>query len=160
MQLRDGSGSGRGGAGAEERGKCGKEVRHQAALFYADNGMVDLSYPCWIQGAFKTLFVLFDRVGLRTNVGKTVVMVYRPYQAAGNQSKSSYGRRITREGPTYRELQKGRFSCRGCGEDMAAGSMASHLMTQHRRVSEARRSWRTPAAGDRARTFRMDFPAK
>ena len=40
------------------------------------------------------------------------------------------------------------------------GSLASHLMTQHERVAEARRSWITPAAGDGARTFQMAFPSK
>ena len=62
-------------AGAEDRGERGQEDRHQAALFYADNGMVALSYPCWFQAAFNILVGLFDRVGLRTNVGKTVGMV-------------------------------------------------------------------------------------
>ena len=71
-------------ARAEERGDCGKEGRHQAALFYADNVMVSSSDPRWIQGAFKTLVGLFDRVVLQTNVGKTVGMVCRPFQAAGN----------------------------------------------------------------------------
>ena len=66
-------------ADAEERGKRGQEVRHQAALFYADNGVVAFSDPHWIQGAFNTLVVLFDRVGLHTNVGKTVGMVYRSF---------------------------------------------------------------------------------
>ena len=51
---------------------------------------------------------LFDRVGLQTNVGKTVGMVCHPFQAAGNQLEAAYGRRITGEGPTYRERQKGR----------------------------------------------------
>ena len=32
--------------GVEERGEHGKEVRHQAALFYADDDMVALSDPC------------------------------------------------------------------------------------------------------------------
>ena len=35
-------------AGAEEWGEHGQEGRHQAALFYADNGMVALSYPHWL----------------------------------------------------------------------------------------------------------------
>ena len=70
---------------AEEQGKRGKEGRHQAALFYADNGMVALSDPCWIQGAFNTLVGLFYRVDLRKCFGKTVVMVCHPCQAAGNQ---------------------------------------------------------------------------
>ena len=43
---------------------------------------------------------------------------------------------------------------------MASGSMAIDMMTQHGRVAEAQRSWRTPATGDRPRTYRMDFPAK
>ena len=69
--------------GAEERSDHGKEGRHQNALFYADDGMVALSDPQWLQGAFSTLVGLLDKVGLRTNAGKTVGMVCRPCQAAG-----------------------------------------------------------------------------
>ena len=43
---------------------------------------------------------------------------------------------------------------------MAAGSLAIQLMTPHGRVEEMQRSWRTPAAGVRLRTFRMALPAK
>ena len=89
--------------GAEERGKRGQEGRHQAALFYADNGTVAFSDPCWLQGAFNTLVGLFDRVGLQTNAGKKVGMVCRLYQTLGTQSEAAYGRRITGEGPTYQE---------------------------------------------------------
>ena len=35
---------------AEEQGERGQEGRHQAALFYADDGMVASLYPRWIQG--------------------------------------------------------------------------------------------------------------
>ena len=35
-------------AGAEEQGEHGKEGRHQAALFYAYNGMVASSDPHWL----------------------------------------------------------------------------------------------------------------
>ena len=49
---------------AEARGETGREGRHQAALFYADDGMVASSDPAWIQGAFNALVDLFDRVGL------------------------------------------------------------------------------------------------
>ena len=73
-------------ADAEEQGELGKEGRHQAALFYAADGMVASSEPRWLQGAFKTLVGLFGRVILRTNVGKTVVMVCHPCQATGNLS--------------------------------------------------------------------------
>ena len=99
-------------AGAEVRGEREQEGRHQADLFYADNGMVALSDPRWIQGEFNTLVGLFDRVGLRNNVGKTVGMVCCPCQASGNQSEATYGRRITGEESTYRERHKGRVCCR------------------------------------------------
>ena len=35
-------------AGAEEQGERGKEGRNQAALFYADDGMVDSSDSHWL----------------------------------------------------------------------------------------------------------------
>ena len=41
---------------------------------------------------------LFDRVGLNTNVWKTVVLVFRLSQAAGMQPEVAYGRRMTGEG--------------------------------------------------------------
>ena len=63
---------------AEARGETGRQGRHQAALFYADDSMVASSEPAWLQGAFNSLVGLFDRVGLQTNVGKTVVMVCHP----------------------------------------------------------------------------------
>ena len=41
-------------------------------MFYADDGMVGVSDPAWLQGAFSALVAIFDRVGLHTNVDKTV----------------------------------------------------------------------------------------
>ena len=85
----------------------GREVRHQAALFYADNGMVVSSEPAWLQGAFTPPVGIFERVGLMTNVGKTVRMVCHPCQAgAGNRTEEAYGRRITGEGRSYAERQR------------------------------------------------------
>ena len=49
----------------------------------------------WLQGAFNTLVSLFDRVGLRINFRKTVGMVFRPCQVAGNQLEAAYGMQIT-----------------------------------------------------------------
>ena len=54
-------------------------------------------------GGFSILVGLFDRVGLNTNVGKTVGMVFSPLQAAGKNSEVAYGRRITEGGPSYKE---------------------------------------------------------
>ena len=40
---------------AERRGDWGRESRHQAALFYADDGMIASSEPRWLQWAFTVL---------------------------------------------------------------------------------------------------------
>ena len=140
-------------ADKEERGELRKEGRHQAALFYADNGTVASSYTRWLQGAFSTLVGLFDKVVMRTNSGKTVGMVYHPCQEVGNLLEAAYGRRFTGEGPTYRGGLKGRVSCRECGELIAEGSLTSCLMTQHGRVAESRQRWKTPAAGAGPQNF-------
>ena len=121
-------------ANKEEQGELGKEGRHHADLFYADDVMVAFSDPRWIQGEFNTLVSLFERVGLQTNVGKTVGMVFHPCQVAGNLSEASHRRKVTGEGPTYMERLKGQVSCGLCGELLEAGSLKSHLMTQHGRV--------------------------
>ena len=64
--------------------------------------MVALSEPRWIQGAFSTLLGLFDRVGLKTNVGKTVGMVYCLFQVDRTQLKLSYRQRMMGVDPSYR----------------------------------------------------------
>ena len=145
---------------AEERGGLGKEGRYQAALFYADDGMVASSEPRWLQGAFNTLFSLFDRMVLRKNSGKTVGMVCHPCQAAGNLSTAAYGRRVTGLGPTYMVRLKGQVAYSDCGEMLEAGSLSSNMMTQHGRAAEIRRQWSTPTVGIGPQTYRISFLAK
>ena len=60
-------------------------------MFYANDGMVVSSDPAWIQGAFSALVAIFDRVGLRTNVNKTVSMACHPCRAGvGNWTEAGY----------------------------------------------------------------------
>ena len=44
-------------------------------FYYVNNKLVDSTYPGWIQSEFDTLMGLFNRVGLRTNVCKTMGIV-------------------------------------------------------------------------------------
>ena len=88
--------------------------------------MIVLSDPVWMQEEFSTLVGLFDWVGLRKNVRKTVGMVCRPCQAAGTQSEAEYERWMTGAGLSYRERQQVRVKCLECGEEMALGLMAVH----------------------------------
>ena len=87
-------------------------------------------------------------------------MVCQPCQAAGNLSEAAYGRRVTEEGPTYRERLKGQVACGECGELLAAGYLSSHMMNQHGRVAEVCRQWSTPTAGTGPQTYRMTLLAK
>ena len=147
-------------AESEARGDLGQEGRHQAALFYADNVMVAAVDPVWLQGAFNALVGLFDRLGLRTNVGKTFGMVCHPYQAAGTLTTEACRRRITVTGQYYRERLKDQVACGECGEMLAVESLSSYLMTQHGRVAGRRQQWTTTAAGRGTQSYQMSFPTK
>ena len=80
-------------------------MKVKAELFYADGKMVASTDPGWIQLEFYTLTGIFDRVGLRTNVRKTVGMVCRPFRAAGVQVDEAYIRRMTGEGRSFKKRQ-------------------------------------------------------
>ena len=54
---------------------------HFSAVFYADDGIVGATDPKWLQGAFSALVAIFDRVGLQTNVDKTVSLACQPCRA-------------------------------------------------------------------------------
>ena len=73
-------------------------------MFYADNGMVGASDPVWLQGAFSALVAIFNRVGLRKNVNKTVSMSCHPcWAGTGNRTTEGYRRKLTGVGSTFRE---------------------------------------------------------
>ena len=80
---------------AEAKGETGREGRHQSEVFYADDGLVVSLYPAWLQGAFNALVAIFDRVGLLTNVEKTVSMVCLPcWAGAGNRTEEAYASQL------------------------------------------------------------------
>ena len=80
-----------------------------AALLYANDGMVASTYPGWLKSEFDTLTGLFDRVGIQTNVRKTVGMMRRPCRAYGVRSDKSYTQRMTAEGRIFKERQRERM---------------------------------------------------
>ena len=101
---------------AETQEERGWEGRHQAALFYADDGMVASSDPRWLQWVFTTLVGLFERVSMKMNTGKTVSMTCRPCPAVGNRSEAAYSHTMTGKGLTYLERNWERVECRDCGK--------------------------------------------
>ena len=59
--------------------------------------------------ALDMLTGIFDQVGLRTNVRKTLGVVFRPCQAAGVRADGAYTRRMMVEGKIFKEQQRKRF---------------------------------------------------
>ena len=147
---------------AETRGERGREGRHQAALFYADDGMIALSDPQWLQWAFTKLVRLFERVGLNTNIKKTVSMTCRPCTAAGNRLEEAYGLIMTGEGLTFWERKRERVKCGNFRKEVADGSLDSHHMSQHGKARERRWTCTDAATGGgeggEPQTYRIEFP--
>ena len=87
-------------------------------------------------------------------------MVCHPCQATvGNITQAAYGRRLTGKGTSYKDRQRERVECAECGEQLAVGSMTSHLMSRHGKAARRRRQW-TPQKETGAKIYRMSFPTK
>ena len=132
--------------GGEKRG-WGREGQHQATLFYADDGMLASSDPRWLHWEFTILVGLFDRVGLKTNQQNLVSMTCRPCSTPGNRPEASYTHTMTGAGPTPKERKREQVTCGDCGQEMAAGSLHSHRMTQHGKARERGWAWTDAATG-------------
>ena len=104
--------------------------------------MVGASDPAWLQGAFSALVAIFNRVGLRTNIDKTVSMACHPcWAGTGNRTMEGYSRILTGDGSSFRERQRERVACGECGAELAAGSLSSHMMTRHGKAAPRRHLW-------------------
>ena len=82
--------------------------------------------PWWIQYAFDTLMGIFDRVGLWTNVRKTMGMVCQPYRASGVRAHEAYTQKRTGEDQSFKERQQERVILPECGKELAKGSLVTH----------------------------------
>ena len=105
------------------------DVRRLFACFYADDGLLAARDPEHLQLAFDLLTALFDRVGLKTNTLKTEAMTFLPGRIRIGLSDKTYR---TWMDPAVREAAKARkVRCELCQVELAAGSLASHLQSQH-----------------------------
>ena len=70
----------------------GRAVQWLEAFFYADDGILASPRSARLQATLDVLTGLFDRVGLQTNVKKTVGIVFQPCRMAGVHSEAAYER--------------------------------------------------------------------
>ena len=74
---------------------------------------------------------IFDRMGLRTNVAKTVSIDFKPFRVLVGNSAEAYGLRMTGETHTYREHLHQRVRYPESKVELAAGSLASYSQAQN-----------------------------
>ena len=136
-------------------------IKVQKAIFYADDRMVASTNTVWTQTAFGTLTGLFDWVGLKTNVLKTVGMVCHPYQAVGVRVYEAYTSKMTGAGRSNKEIKRERVSCSECGKYLEKNSLAFHYQTQNVVAKGVPgQEGRGYGGGNEPRTYRMAFLTK
>ena len=72
----------------------GQDIQWMVAYLYAYNRILVLTWATWLQRLFNILMGLFEWVGLRTKMRKTVIMACQPCRTIGGHSMEAYGLRM------------------------------------------------------------------
>ena len=102
--------------------KYNKQKFKDAENFCADDGLLAYTRTGWLQGMFDFLMRLFDQVVLRTNIGKTVGMVCKPFCAVVHHLEEAYLQVDVRQGyailvpPMIVGALTGVQNGKGCGD--------------------------------------------
>ena len=83
----------------------GRVVQWMAALFYANNEMLALPRSAWIHADLYFLTGLFDRVGIQTNINKTVGMACQSCYIVVGHLEVAYTQRMMGVGSYFWEQQ-------------------------------------------------------
>ena len=135
----------------------GRAFQWLTAFFYADDSLLALPRLARLQAPLDVLTGFFDRVGLHTNVNKTVGTVCRTCYIVDGHSEAAYTRRMTGVVPSFRERQRERVQCPECELELTAGSLTAHRQAQHGK--ERPPQWATPHATPDPRLYnRVSFP--
>jgi hypothetical protein len=105
------------------------EACREIVAFFVDDGLVGSRDPIWLQSATEVLVTLFEGIGLRTNHDKTKVMMCVPGNIRVAHTEAAY--HAQQLGPVNPTAKRHRVECNLCGASLAAGSLQSHLETQH-----------------------------
>jgi hypothetical protein len=98
--------------------------------FYIDDRLVASRDPVWLQLSFDILVSLFECIGLYTNATKTKVMTCIPGRIKEGFTEEEYT--LHRTGAATSSNRKHRWVvCQICSASLQAGSLTSHLETQH-----------------------------
>ena len=116
-------------------------VQWLVALFYSDDSLLASPRPARTQAVMYVLTGMLDRMGLQTNVNKTVGMRCQPCYIADGHLEAAYEWQMTGVGPSFRERQQERVKCPDCELELAAGFIEVHRHEQH--GNERHNKWET-----------------
>jgi hypothetical protein len=105
------------------------EECREIVAFFVDDGLVGSRDPIWLQSAMEVLVTLFESIGLRTNHNKTKVITCVLGNIQVAHTEAVY--HAQQLGPVDPTAKHHRVECNLCGASLAAGSLQSHLETQH-----------------------------
>ncbi len=134
--------------------------------FFVDDGLVGSRDPVWLQSAMDILITLFEGIGIRTNPAKTKVMTCVPGNIRVAHTEAAY--HAQQLGPVNPTAKHHQVECDLCGVSLAAGSLRSHLETQHdtyrsfvlnRELTVEREPWVYQAIADATGTHSCPVPA-
>ena len=118
---------------ATEAGKHGLflSIRYLVVYLYDNNGLIASTQLERLHRAFDILTDLFDRVGLRENTRKMVIMACQKCYTPERILVAVYERRTTVIGPKNWKRQRMRAQCLYCGVEVTAGPFLTHRHSQH-----------------------------
>jgi hypothetical protein len=105
------------------------EAYWEIVAFFVDNGLVGSRDSIWLQSAMDIFITLFEGIGLLTNPDKTKVMTCIPGNIQVAHTEAAY--HAQQQEPVNPTAKCHRVECDICGASLAAGSLRSHLETQH-----------------------------
>ena len=106
-------------------------ISDKEALFYTYDELIASTNPVWLQWVFDKFIGLFGRVGIITNVGKMVEMVFKYRTTFRKYSKTTYGLHMNIKLDPHCVKQRWMLVCGECGAELAMAYMVAHLQTQH-----------------------------
>ena len=89
--------------------------------------MIYLPPPVRLQWLFGAMIGLLERLGLHTNVEKTVTMVYQTVIIVDRDSTPTYGSQMTVKGDSHQLWQRHLVICTYCGADLVTASLDTHI---------------------------------
>ena len=103
--------------------------RDELALVYADDGVIPGTDETMVQASMDHITKSFASLGLKMNSAKAESMVMTGGRNKVNFCSAAYSRQVTGQGPSHRERQDTKVTCKKCGGLIGRASLVRHPLT-------------------------------